>query len=175
MKKISEILKEKSDSKLKEDLKLNAGLFFIKYSGVSSANLTQLRRNLKNAGARMFVTKNNFISVALKTINIGKDIAEFVNGPVALIFVKDDPVAPSKVLTDFAKSNSAVELKGGYIKDRVIRLQDFKVIANIPSRQVLYQRVATSFNSPISKLAMSLNQILAKLAYALKAVSDKKK
>ncbi|MBL7130048.1 MAG: 50S ribosomal protein L10 [Candidatus Omnitrophica bacterium] len=175
MKKVSEIFKEISDRQLKEDLNINSGLFLFKYTGVSSVDLTHLRKDLRNVGARMFVTKNNFINVALKLINKGKDISGFVDGPIALVFVKDDPVGPSKVLTDFAKNNKTIELKGGYIKDRVVHSQDFKMLASIPPRQVLYQQIAMAFNGPISKLALSLNQIVAKLAYALKALSDKKK
>jgi len=174
MKKVSEIFKEISDKQLKENLSLNSGLFFIKYSGISSADFTQLRRNLRSRGAQVFVTKNNFINVALKSINIGKDVSGFVNGPTALVFIKDDPVGPSKVLTEFAKNNENIELKGGYIYDKVIQSKDFKILANIPPKQVLYQQIATALNGPISKLATSLNQILVKLAYALKAVSDKK-
>ncbi|MFC1708708.1 50S ribosomal protein L10 [Candidatus Omnitrophota bacterium] len=174
MKKVSEIFKELSDAQIKEDLELNAGLFLMQYSGVASANLTQLRRDLKSAGAKMFVTKNSFINVALSSINIGKELAEFVNGPTALVFVKDNPVETSKVLTSFAKSNTAVKLKGGYIHDKIIQSQDFKILASIPPRQVLYQQIAVAFNGPIAKLATSLNQIVAKVVYAIKAVSDKK-
>lgn len=174
MKKVSELFKEISDKQLKEDLKLNTGLFLFNYSGVSSADLTHLRRSLKNVGARMFVSKNNFISVALRSINIGKEISEFVSGPTAIVFVKDDPIGPSKILTEFAKNNESIKLKGGYINDKVVQSKDFKILASIPSRQVLYQQVATALNAPVVKLAMSLNQIVAKIAYALKAVSDKK-
>lgn len=174
MKKVSELFKEIADKQLKENLGLNSGLFLFNYSGVSSANLTQLRRDLKNAGARMFVTKNNFTNVALRSINIGKELSEFINGPTALVFVKDDPVGPSKILAEFAKNNDSIKLKGGYIHDKIVQSKDFKILASIPSRQVLYQQVAMAFNAPIAKLATSLNQIIVKVAYALKAISDKK-
>lgn len=174
MKKVSEIFKEISDRQLKDDLGFNSGLFFVKYSGVSSAGLSQLRRDLKGVGARMFVIKNSFINVALSSINLGKEISGFVDGPTALVFVKDDPVGPSKILTSFAKNNQSIELRGGYIYNKVIQSQDFKVLASIPPRQVLYQQIAVVLNAPIAKLATSLNQILAKIAYAIKAVSDKK-
>lgn len=175
MKKVGDIFKETSDRRLKEDLRSNSGLFFFNYAGVSSAALTQLRRDLKGTGARMFVTKNTFISLALKDIYKGKETSDFVKGPLALIFVKDDPVAPSKVLTDFIKKHEAVNLRGGFINDRVVNPQEFKMIANIPPRQVLYQQIAAMFNSPATKLAVSLKQVVAKLAYALDAVSNKKK
>lgn len=175
MKKVSTLFKEISDKQLKEDLRLNSGLFLFNYAGASSADLTQLRRDLNSVDAKIFVTKNSFISLALKTIDIGKKIKDFVEGPTALVFVKDDPVAPSKVLTKFAKTHESIVLRGGYIGERVLQKSDFKFLSSIPPREVLYQQVATAINGPVSKLAMSLNQILAKIAYALKAIGDKKK
>lgn len=174
MKKVSEIFKEVSDRQLKEELRSNSGLFLFKYSGVSSAELTRLRRDLRSAKARMFVTKNNFVALALKAINKGKEVLDFIDGPVALVFIGDDPVSPSKVLTDFAKTHEAIQLKGGFVNDRVIYPQEFKVLASIPPRQVLYQQVALVLNGPISKLAINLNQIVVKLACVIKALSDKK-
>ncbi|MDD5005527.1 MAG: 50S ribosomal protein L10 [Candidatus Omnitrophica bacterium] len=174
MKKVSSLFKELSDKQLKENLRGNQGLYLFKYSGVNSADLTKLRRNLTSVGAKMFVTKNSFINLALKSINKGKDVLGFIDGPMALVFIKDDPVSPAKVLTDFAKAHESISLKGGYINDGIIQSKDFKILANIPPRQVLYQQVAMAINGPLSKLAISLNQVMAKLAYVLKALSDNK-
>jgi len=174
MKKVSDILKQRTDSIVNTQLEDNYGLFLFNYSGVPSADLTRLRRDLKGVGARLFVTKNSFVNAVLKKSKYGKDVTSLVVGPTALIFVKDDPVAPSKILTDFAKTHESMQLKGGYLQDKLLDKSSFKILSSIPSRQVLYQQVATGFNAPMSKLAMSLNQIIAKIAYALKAVSDKK-
>ncbi len=172
MKKIGDLFKQFIDRQLKESLDVNEGLFLFKYAGVTSADLTRLRRNLKNVNARMFVAKNSFTNLALKAINKGKAVGDFIEGPTALVFVKEDPVSVSKVLTEFSKTHEAIVLKGGYLNDRVINSQDFKMLANIPPRPVLYQQIAVAFNAPVSKLSMGLNQIVAKIAYVLKAVSD---
>lgn len=175
MKKVGAIFKESVDAQLKDGLKLNEGLFLFNYSGATSADLTKLRKNLKGVKAKMFVTKNSFVNLAFKSLNNkGKEIFDFIDGPTALIFVKDDPIGVSKVLTDFAKAHETIVLKGGYFNDKIINSKDFKVLANIPPRQVLYQQLAVVCNAPVTKLAMSLNQIMAKVVYALKAVSDKK-
>ena len=174
MKKVGDIVRETSDKQLKKDLSSNSNLFLFKYSGVSAADLNQLRRGLKNVKAKMFITKNNFINLSLKTENRNKEILDFIDGPTALVFVKDDPIAPSKVLTDFAKTHETIVLKGGYINDRVIHTQDFKILANIPSKQAIYQQIAVVFNGPITNLAINLKQITAKLAYALKSLSEKR-
>jgi large subunit ribosomal protein L10 len=174
MKKIGDIVKELIDRQLKESLKINEGLFLFKYAGVTSADLTQLRRSLKGVNAKMFVTKNSFINLALKAIDKTQAATDLIEGPTALVFVKQDPIGVSKVLTGFSKTHETVVLKGGFLKDRRMDPQDFKVLAGLGSKQDLYQQIASVLNAPASKLAMGLNQIVAKLAYALKAVSDKK-
>jgi len=174
MKKVSELFKEISDKQLNEDLRLNSGLFLFKYAGVNSADLTQLRRDLKAVSAKMFVTKNSFINLALKSTGKDKEVLDFIDGPTALVFIKDDPLDTSKILVGFAKKHTSIDLKGGYVEERIVNSQDFKVLASISSKQALYQQIAMALNGSISKLAMGLNQIVAKLVYALKSVSDNK-
>lgn len=174
MKKVSDIFKKLSDEQLQKDLSNSPGLFFVGYSGVSSADLTVLRRDLGFLGSRMFITKNSFVNLALKKGNKDKEVFDFVDGPTALVFVDDDPIGPAKILTSFVKSHDSVKLRGGYIRNRLLQAQDFKMLASIPSREVLYQQIAIAFNGPLSKLVMSLNQIVTKLCYALKAISEKK-
>jgi large subunit ribosomal protein L10 len=92
-----------------------------------------------------------------------------------MVFVKDDPIAASKIIVNFIKEHEALQIRGGFMAERVITSGDIKAIAKLSSRQALYSAVASVLNAPIAKLAMSLNQIIAKLAYALKAVAEKKK
>ena len=177
MKKVSTIVKDRIDDKLKDGLKNSLGVLFVGYSGVASSNMSELRKSLKSSGAELFVTKNRFSSLALKNSlasQIADSAGKFIDGPVGLVFIKDDPVSVCKMLTEFSKTCTALELKGGYLEEQIIDKQDFKKIASIPSRQVLYQQIATGLNAPIAKLAMSLNQIIASVVYALKGIIDKK-
>ena len=174
MNKVSDLVKKFTDEKLKKDFNNNPGLFLINYSGVSSADLTVLRRDLTSFGSKMFIVKNSYIDVALKDIDKGKEVKGMMSGPTALIFIDEDPVGPAKVLTDFAKTHDSLKLRGGYIRDRLLEVKDFKMLASIPPREILYQQIAVACNGPVTKLAQSLNQIVTKLCYALKAISDKK-
>lgn len=174
MKKVSEIIKKRADERLQKDLESSMGIFLVGCSGVSSADLTALRRDLDSFGARMFVAKNSFMSVALKKAEKDPRVLDFIDGPTALVFISDDPVGSAKALTNFAKSHESMKLRGGYLRDRLLQAQDFKVLANIPPRHVLYQQIAFAFNGPLTKLATSLNQIIVKLCFALKAVGEKK-
>ena len=174
MKKVSDIFKKLADERLQKDLSSSSGLFLVGCSGISSADLSILRRDLDSLGSRMFVTKNSFMSAALKKAEKDPLLLNFIDGPTALVFVSEDPVGIAKVMTNFVKSHESMKLRGGYLRDRLLQAQDFKVLASIPSRQVLYQQIAVACNGPLSKLATSLNQIVVKLCYALKAVGEKK-
>lgn len=174
MKKAGDIVREFSDERIQKDARDCSGMFFVGYSGVNSVDLTILRRGLGSFGSQLFVTKNSFINFALKKAKKDKDMAGFVDGPTALIFVHDDPVGPAKILTEFVKTHESMKLRGGYLQERLLEPQDFKMLASIPGRTVLYQQLACVLIGPVSKLAMDLNQIITKLCYALKALSDKK-
>ena len=176
MKKVSDIFRKLSDERLRKDLESSSGLFFVGYSGVASADLTVLRRDLGSFGSRMFVTKNSFMNVVLKKAekDKSKDILGFIDGPTALVFIDDDPIGPAKVLTNFVKSHDTMKLRGGYIRDRLLQEQDFRMLASIPSREILLHQLAFTLNGPLTKFAMSLNQIILKLCYALKAIGENK-
>ena len=174
MKRVSEIVKDITDKNLQENINKSEGVFFINYSGVSSADMTALRRNLSVSGSRMVVSKNSYFTNSLKKEQKNEAVTSLISGPTALVFIEDDPVKPVKVLTDFLKTHDSVKLQGGYIRERMLEVQDFKVLASIQSREVLYQQIAIACNGPVTKFATSLKQILAKVCYAVQAVREKK-
>jgi len=177
MKKVSQIFKEAVDKQLKEAIQDNKGVFVVGFSGVGSSMLTDLRKNLKAIGTRFFITKNKFISLAFRNSldsKMAEEVIKFIDGPIGLVFVKDDPVVVCKALTDFRKVCEKIDLRGGYLNQQIINKDDFKVISSIPPREVLYQQLVTAINSPIARLAMSLNHIIGKLVYALNDLVNKK-
>ena len=80
-------------------------------------------------------------------------------------------VAPAKVLVDFAKDNEALEIKGGFIDGKVVSLDEIKVYASIPSKEVLISKMLGSLQSPISKLARTLQAIVDEEATPGKAAA----
>jgi large subunit ribosomal protein L10 len=172
--KIGELYRNLVTLELKKRLSNSSDVIMLNYHKLRSAEMTQLRKDLKGAGASILVTKNSFARKVLDEVKKPAEVLSYLDGPMAFIFVKDDPVAVSKVLVDFAKTHEAAGIRGGLMSERVLTLEDIKRLSKIPSRHVLLGQVASALNAPIGKLAMSLNQIVAKLAYALKAVSDKK-
>ncbi len=173
-KKIGELVRDLFSLELRSKLSEHSDVLFLNYSSLKSAELTQLRKDLKASDASIFVTKNSYMKRVFEDVKKASDVARMIDGPTALVFIKDDPVVVSRALVDFAKAHESLDIRGGFLGERLLSLGEVKHIAKLSSKQAVYQQVASVLNAPVSKLAGSLNQILAKIAYALKAVSEKK-
>lgn len=173
MKKLGALFKETSENRIKDTLKESSAVFIVKYSGVSSPDLSSLRLSLKNSRANLFVVKNSVARRALRDSGL-ELIVKSIEGPCGLVFIKDEPVDASKVLCNFSRDHAQLQLEGGTLADKVLAKKDIELIAALPSKQVLRQQVVMTLNSPIAKLAMVLNQTLRKFVYCLDQVKQKK-
>lgn len=173
--KVGELYRSLVTAELKRHLDGSSDVILLNYKKLKSAEMTQLRKNLKGVGASILVAKNSHMRKAFEAAKKPEAVISLLDGPMAFVFVKDDPIATSKILVNFAKEHEALSIRGGYLADRAMTLQDVKTIAKLGSRQALLGQLASVLNAPVGKLATGLNQIVAKLVYALKAVSDKKK
>ncbi len=173
--KIGKLFREMVSADLRRRLDSSTDVFLLIFNKIRSADMTQLRKDLKAAGASVLVTKNSFMRKAFLEAKKSDATIALLDGPMAFVFIKDDPIAASKVLMNFVKAHEAMTIRGGFMAERTVTLDDIKTISKIPGRQALYGQVASVLNAPIGKLATGLNQIVVKLAYALNAVRDKKK
>jgi len=173
MKKLGILFKERSESRIKDFIRESSAVLIIKYSGLSSPDISALRQNLKSSNATLFVVRN---SVALRAIrNTGlESLLNLIQGPCGMVFVKEEPVAASKVLYNFFKEHEQLKLEGGILKDKVLEKKDIESMARLPSKEVLKAQVVMALNSPILGLVMTLNQILAKFIYCLDQIKQKK-
>jgi large subunit ribosomal protein L10 len=173
MKKISLLFKETSANRIKNSLKDSSAVLVIKYSGLSSPDLTTLRKNLKSSNASLFVVKNCVAKRSLSDSGI-EPLVKKIEGPCGLVFVREEPVAASRVLCNFLKDHQNLGLEGGLLKDKFLEKKDIESMARLPSREVLRLQVVMALNSPISGLVVTLNQILAKFVYCLEQIKQKK-
>ncbi len=173
MKKIGLIFKEASESRIKNTWKDSDAVFIIKYSGVASPALCSLRQSLKGSRASLFVVKNSVARRALKDSSLAPLIKN-IDGPCGLVFIKDEPVAASRVLCNFRKEHEQLKLEGGYLKDKIIETKDIEHMSGLPSKEVLRAQVVGVLNSPISGLVITLNQVLAKFVICLEQIKNKK-
>lgn len=173
MKKISLIVKEASESRIKTELKKSEAVFIIKFSGLSSPDVSSLRQALKGSSANLFVAKNSVARRALKEASL-EQLTNKIEGPSGFIFVKEEPVSASKALCDFLKAHEKLVIEGGFLKERILEKKDIEALAKLPSKEVLRAQVVMTLNSPISRLARVLNQPLSKLVRCLDQINKKK-
>jgi large subunit ribosomal protein L10 len=131
------------------------------YRGLTVAEVTELRKNLRDAGIEFKVLKNTMTRRAADQVNLS-DVNEYLTGPNAIAFSYDDVVAPAKILNDFAKTHKALELKGGIIEGRVISTSEVQALAELPSREGLLSMLANVLQAPIRNFAYAVKQIAEK-------------
>lgn len=139
------------------------------YRGLSTAELTNLRRTLRTAGIEYRVVKNTLARLAAQQAG-REEVAGLFSGPVAVAFGHDEITRPARVITEYIRSTrSELSIKGGFMGDSVLSAADVKEIANLPSREVLVARVLGGMQSPIAGLARCLTAPLQGLVGVLQA------
>lgn len=146
---------------------------FTEYKGLTVAQIADLRKSLKEAGAEYKVFKNTLITIAAAGTPYESAKSVF-SGPTGLAFGYDDPVAAAKKVLEFAAKNDKFKIKSGIIEGKFYSTDEIKEVSKLPSKMVLLSILAGTFQAPAAKLARALNATLVQLAYALEAVKNKK-
>ena len=152
----AKILEQKATvvSEIKEKFENAKSVVMFDYRGLSVAEVTELRRKLRENGADYKVYKNTLTKRALDELNINMD--EYLAGPSAITFGKDE-LSIVKILDDFAKDHNALELKAGIVEGKVAGLEDLKRYAAIPSRDVLLTMLAAGLMGTVRDLSICLD------------------
>ena len=151
-------LKQPIVQEISDTIKNAASVVVVDYRGLTVAEDTQLRKNLREAGVTYKVYKNTYVSRAVEGTEF-ESLREVLEGPSAFAVSADDATAPARVLSEFAKKAPALELKAGVVEGTYYDVEGIKVIASVPSREVLISKLLGSLQSPITNLARVLNQI----------------
>jgi large subunit ribosomal protein L10 len=154
-------LKQPIVDEISSTVKDAASVVVVNYSGITVAQDTQLRKQLREAGVVYKVYKNTLMTRAFKGTEF-EGLTSSLEGTNAIAVSKDDATAPARIVSEFAKNCPALELKAGVVEGVVYDENGIKEIANIPSRDVLLSRFLGSLQSPITNFARVLNQIAEK-------------
>ena len=133
----------------------------VDYRGLTVAEDTELRKQLREAGVVYKVYKNTMINFAIKDTEFA-DLAQHREGPTAIAVCKDDATAAARVLAKFAKTAEALEIKGGVVDGVYYDAAGIGQIASIPSREVLLSKLLGSMQSPVTNFARVIKQIAEK-------------
>ncbi len=154
-------IKEPVVNEISEAIKDAASVVLVDYRGLTVAQDTELRKQLREAGVNYKVYKNTMMVRAFQGTDCEK-LNSYLEGPTAIAISKDDATAPARVLADFAKKAPKLEIKGGVVESQAYDAKGIQSIASIPSREVLISKLLGSLQSPISNLARVLKQIAEK-------------
>jgi len=160
----AKVLSEKQAivASLTEKLQNAAAGVLVDYKGITVAEDTALRAELRKNNVEYAVVKNTLLRFAVNNCGMN-ELDDLLSGTTSLAICHDDPVAPARVINDFAKKlNDKFEIKGGFMDGKVMPLNEVMALAEIPPLPVLRAQVLGTMLAPISGLACVLKQIAEK-------------
>lgn len=143
------------------------------FRGLNVGQLTKLRRTLRASGVDYKVYKNTLIRIAADKVGV-TGLDPYLEGPTAVAFAGEDPTAPARILSDFAKETKILQIKAGILKGRAIDKAQVTQLATLPSREVLLAQVVGAFQAPISGLVNVLSGPTRQLVWVLDAIRTQK-
>lgn len=154
-------LKQPIVEAIAEEIKDAQSVVLVDYRGLTVAQDTELRKQLREAGVVYKVYKNTMMKRAFEGTEF-EGLESCLEGPSAIAVSKDDATAPARILCNFAKDAPALELKGGVVEGSVYDVAGLTELSKIPSREVLLSRLLGSMQSPIANFARVIKQIAEK-------------
>ncbi len=136
-----------------EKFKGAATAVVVDYRGLNVSQLTELRKQLREAGVEFKVYKNTMTRRATEVAGL-EGLNEFLTGPNAIAFSSEDVVAPAKIINDFAKKNEQLEIKAGVIEGTIASADDIKALAELPSREGLLSMLLSVLQAPMRNFAL---------------------
>jgi large subunit ribosomal protein L10 len=155
-------LKKQIVDEITAKLQASQSTIVVDYRGLTVGEVTELRKQLREAGIDFKVYKNSMTRRAAEAAGLS-GLNDALTGPNAIAFSNEDVVAPAKILNDFAKKNEALEIKAGVIEGNITSVEEVKALAELPSREGLLSMLLSVLQAPIRNLAL-----------AAKAVADQK-
>ncbi|MCK0473311.1 50S ribosomal protein L10 [Halalkalibacter sp. APA_J-10(15)] len=130
----------------------------VDYRGLNVAEVTELRKQLREAGVEFKVYKNSLARRATAEAGL-TELDEQLVGPTAIAFSEDDVIAPAKVLNNFAKEHEALEIKAGVLEGQVVSVAEVKALAELPSREGLLSMLANVLQAPVRSFALATKAV----------------
>ncbi len=143
------------------------------YKGLDVAQMNDLRRKLREADVEYQVVKNTMLIRASKDTDVAQ-LVDMFKGPSAIALAFEDPVAPAKVLMQFAKDNDKLEIKAGVMNGKLLDLAAIVALSKLPSREELLAQVLAAMNAVPQGLVSALADAPRRLVNVLNAVKDQK-
>lgn len=164
--------KQQQVAALSEKLKKAVSGVLVDYSGITVADDTKLRADLRKAGVDYSVKKNTLLRLAAKEAGL-TDLEGMLTGNTAIAISENDLVAPAKILAKYAEGKDNFKIKGGFIEGKVAGTAEVNALATLPPKEVLIAKALGGLNAPITGFVYVLNANLTGLVRALSAIAEK--
>lgn len=165
--------KEEKVAELKSIMAGAKGLYLADFTGVDVEAITQLRNKLRDSQVQYQVIKNRLAIRAAEEAGFA-GLKEHLIGPTAIAYSNDDPIAPAKILQDFADAGGKMLIKSGYMDGKILAAAEVVALAKLPSREELLSKVVGSVQSPLYGFSAVLSGLLRGLVGALSAIEKQK-
>lgn len=168
--------KELIVSDLRALLAKSKGTILTEYRGMTVAEVTSLRKKLREVDAEYHVVKNTLFKIALGE-QLTPEVEQLLSGPTAVAFATGDIVAPTKTVLDFltALRKQEIKVKGGYIDGRVYSVEQVQALSKMPPKEQIIAQLIGTLDGPISEFVGTLDNIIGEFVRTLDAVAEKKK
>ena len=161
-------------SEMSEKMAKAGGVFLTEYRGLTVADLTRLRTNLRRMQGELKVLQNRLAKIGFKNTAGAEPLARYMKGPTAAVFAYGDPISVAKAVRDFAGEKELFKIKAGLVSGRFLEAQDVARLADMPSRETLIGQLAGLLSSPMRRLVTVLSQPQRGLVQVLSQVAKKK-
>lgn len=151
-------LKQPIVQEISEQIAGAQSIVLVDHRGLTVAEDTKLRKELREAGVSYKVYKNTLMNFAMKGTEF-EALTDSLKGPSAIAVSKEDATAPARILVNFAKTAPKLELKAGIVEGKLFDVDGLKEVAAVPAREVLISKLLGSMQSPIANLARVISQI----------------
>jgi large subunit ribosomal protein L10 len=165
--------KVKKVDEISENLTSAKSIFMADFTGLSVAEMTELRREFRKAEVNFVVVKNTLARLSAEKTGM-EQMLPYLNGPTGLALAYGDPIAPARVISDFQKQNDKPRIKAAILEGELLDEESAVKMKDIPPREVLLAQIVGGISSPISGLVGGLKAILNQFVYTLDAIKEKK-
>lgn len=165
--------KEQKVTEITEKISEAKSILLTDYKGLDVETISDLRSQLREASVEYKIVKNTLTKISVENLGY-KELIEFLDGPTAIAFGLDDPIAPAKIIADFAKKNDRPQIKAYFLDGQLYKGKEVDELAKLPTQEVLLGQLVGTISAPLSNFVYLLNNLLQKTVFVLSAIKEKK-
>ncbi len=162
-----------SVAELKDKFSKASAIYFTEYLGLDVASITDLRKQFFNSSVEYRVAKNTLLKIAAEESDVA-GLEEYLKGSTAIAISYEEPTTPARVLKNFTKDHDLPRVKGILFEGKVLGGDQFKRIADLPSREVLLSQLVGMLQSPITKFARTISAPMSNVVGVLNSLKNQK-